>query len=142
MIETVARTILLADASIADLVGERVEFGHRPQQHPTPAIVLQDDAATTNTHLKGSTDGVERGTLRATCLAASYTAARELKALVLTALDKPHPDPVAGHRVTLRAPRPRPIRSDHRDGQDQPLTHGVQIDLEYRLAPAPDPAPD
>jgi hypothetical protein len=142
VIEQVIQARLSTSAPVAAIVGTRIHFAQRPQRYPLPAIVIQRGSAQRPHHFKGAA-GTVRGFVRVTCLASTYLAARELADAVRNRLDGFAGDVAVQNAVGanttvavqyLMHDDAADIPSDHRDGQGDILTHGVQIDFRYQLA--------
>lgn len=78
------RARLLADASVAALVGTRVSWVERPQGDALPAVTLTTIAGDRDQHLKGFT-GMRSTTVQADCWASGYGQARALAEAVIAA---------------------------------------------------------
>lgn len=69
------RAILLAHPAIADLVGDRVDWGLHPQGAPYPAIILNVVSGSDGQTMNGS-NGLFQGRIQVDCDGFSYQSAK------------------------------------------------------------------
>lgn len=86
--QTGVRARLLADATVAAIIGARVDWVERPQKSALPAISLQTISDPRPLHLKGM-DGARSTRVQCDCWAATYAAALALARAVIAALSPP-----------------------------------------------------
>jgi hypothetical protein len=80
------RSRLLADATIAGLVGTRVDWGLRPQGKPLPAIRLTKIPTPRAYHMGGA-QNTQQFRVQADCYGATYKASHDLRAAVIACLE-------------------------------------------------------
>lgn len=82
------RARLLADTTVAAIVGTRVYWVQRPQKSPYPAVVLQVVSDGRPENLKGF-DGARSTRVQADCYGTSYAASLDLARATISALVEP-----------------------------------------------------
>ena len=83
--DEVIRAILRADAGVTALVGQRINFGSRPQGEPLPALALSVPSDIEAATLDGAS-GLNDARIQVNCAAMSYGEARRLERAVRSAL--------------------------------------------------------
>lgn len=84
--QTALRSRLLADATIAGLVGTRVDWGLRPQAKELPAITLTM-IPTPRDYTMGGADQTQLYRVQVDCWAASYKDAHTLREAVIAEME-------------------------------------------------------
>lgn len=79
------RALLLADAGIAGLVEDRIDWGERPQGARYPAIVLNVITNIEGYHMNGR-NGLFEGRVQVDCYGLTYKAAKALSRAVTSLL--------------------------------------------------------
>jgi hypothetical protein len=138
MIEQVVYQRLTSSTPLTAAVATRIYVAERPQSKVTtdlPAVVVQRGSAVAQHRLTGPV-GTVQGFVRVTCLAGTYLDAATIGRLVRNRLDGFRGSAVVeGEAVRvsyLELESIADVPSDHRDGQGQIKTHGVQLDFRYQ----------
>lgn len=138
MIEQAVYQRLESSTPLTEAVGTRVYIAERPQvklNTDLPAVVVQRGSGVPDHQLDGPV-GTVRGFVRVTCLAGQYLDAEKIARLVRNRLDG-YRDRLVIEDQDIRVSYVElesidDIPSDHRDGQGQIKTHGVQLDFRYQ----------
>ncbi|MEM1027517.1 MAG: DUF3168 domain-containing protein [Planctomycetota bacterium] len=138
MIEQAVYQRLESSSPLTEAVGTRVYIAERPQvklNTDLPAVVVQRGSGVPDHQLDGPV-GTLRGFVRVTCLSGQYLDAEKIARLVRNRLDG-YRDRLVIEGQDIRVSYVElesidDIPSDHRDGQGQIKTHGVQLDFRYQ----------
>lgn len=86
MMEEALRTLLRGTSSVTALVGNRVNWGARPQGSDLPAVVMYliDDI---EDHTQSGRDGLSKARVQINCHGANYMSSLEVARAVRAALD-------------------------------------------------------
>jgi hypothetical protein len=121
--QTALRARLLADATIAGLVGSRVDWGLRPQAKALPAITLTLVPSPRDYHMGGA-QVTQHYRVQVDCWATTYKGAHDLREAVIAELE-PASGSFLGSFVERSADMPE--RTDtgevHRASLDFKVTH-------------------
>lgn len=139
MIEVATYILLTTAPAVTAKVNDRIVYAERTETHTLPAVIIQRGSENQTHHLKGNS-GRTSGLIRVTCLASSYLGASDLARVVNDRLDAfvgtVNIRDDAGQLINLRVRHilhdgQDDIPSDHRDGQGQALTFGVETNYRY-----------
>jgi len=86
MMEEALRAMILADAGVSAIVGQRVYWGDRPQGEPVPAIVMLGISQVAGHHMQGP-DGVTMRRVQCDCYAETYLGSKMLERALKAAID-------------------------------------------------------
>jgi hypothetical protein len=84
--EETLRSVLVADAGLSALVGERIIWGARPQGELLPCLVLHRVTGARDYHMTGRS-GLVDSLVQADCWAETWLAAKDVSRALLEALD-------------------------------------------------------
>lgn len=94
MILPIVRSLLMADAGVQAIAGDRVHVSLRPQDETDAAVVLHLISDTSRHHMTGPS-GWSRGTLQVDAWAPTVKQAHDLTAAIKAVLDGHAADPIA-----------------------------------------------
>lgn len=84
--EEALRTLLIADAGVSALVGERIIWAARPQGETLPCVVMHRITGNRDYHLLGRS-GLVDSLVQADCWGETWLAAKSVARALMTALD-------------------------------------------------------
>jgi hypothetical protein len=121
--QTALRSRLLGDATVANLVGTRVDWGLRPQAKALPAISLTIVPTPRDYHMGGA-QNTQFFRVQIDCWAATYKGAHTLRDAVIDCLE-PASDPFLGSFVerNFDAPERTDTGEIHRAVLEFKVTH-------------------
>lgn len=124
--KTALRARLKADATIAALVGDRVDWGLRPQGKSLPAISLTAIPAPRDYHMGGA-QVTQHHLVQIDCWAATYKTADELRSAVIAELE-PASGQFQGSFVIRDHDMPERVETE--------VIHRASIDFKVTYIPA------
>ena len=141
MIIQAVQRLLLEDDSISQVVTDRVHFAERPIKTPTPAIVLTRGPSSIAQTLKKPA-GFTVGSVNVNVLTPTYLTAADLARKVDAVLNGfTGKVPIVDEDETqmllqvdyLKNRGETDLGSEHRDGEGQIATHGIEVEYGFSI---------